>query len=420
MNLITELFQRKQVEGQPEPLDKLDYDEQKSRADDPDPAVRANLAQRRDTRPEILYFLANDEAPEVRQAIAANPATPVQADELLCQDLSNEVREDLAQKVARIIPNMPEDEQEKIRDMTVRVLYRLADDQLTRVRAILAEELKQTLKAPKPVIRLLAGDVEAIVAAPILEYSPLLDDHDFREIIAAGCAVDALSAISRRRVLSEELADVIVATLDVPAIAALLTNDDAKIREDTLDEITQHAEDIEELHEPLVMRAELSVRAMRRIAGFVASSLVEILAQRRGLSAEVAEDLRGAVKRRLDEETGEVLDEVREQVAEQDQKGVLDDEALSEAIEAGRRDFVIEALVLRTNIKRPSVEKLLRTQSPKTVTALAWRAGLSMRMAMRLQNRVAGIPPKKLLNARNGTDYPLSEQEMNWQIEALV
>jgi uncharacterized protein (DUF2336 family) len=382
--------------------------------------VRADLALRRDTRPEILYFLASDDAPEVRQAIATNPATPVQADELLCHDLSNEVREDLAQKVARIIPNMPEDEQEKIRDMTVRVLYRLADDQLTRVRAILAEELKHTLKAPKPVIRSLAGDVEAIVAAPILEYSPLLDDHDFREIIAAGCAVDALSAISRRRVLSEDLADAIVATLDVPAIAALLTNDDAKIREDTLDEITRHAEGVEELHEPLVMRAELSVRAMRRIAGFVASSLVAILSQRRGLTAEVAEDLRNAVKRRLDEETGEVLDEVREQVAEQDQKGVLDDEALSEAIEAGRRDFVIEALVLRANIKRPSIEKLLRTQSPKTVTALAWRAGLSMRMAMRLQNRVAGIPPKKLLNARNGTDYPLSEQEMNWQIEALV
>ena len=164
MNIITELFQRKQVEGLPEPLEKLDYDEQKSRAEDPDPAVRADLALRRDIRPEILYFLASDDAPEVRQAIAANPATPVQADELLCQDLSNEVREDLAQKVARIIPNMPEDEQEKIRDMTVRVLYRLADDQLTRVRAILAEELKHTLKAPKPVIRLLAGDVEAIVA----------------------------------------------------------------------------------------------------------------------------------------------------------------------------------------------------------------------------------------------------------------
>lgn len=420
MKMISELFQRIQVETSPEPLDKLDYEEQKRMAADTDPAVRVALAHRRDARPEILYFLASDEAAEVRQAIAANPATPLQADELLVQDLSDEVREDLAQKVARIIPNMPDDEQEKIRDMTVRVLYRLADDQLTRVRAILSEELKHTLKAPKPVIRTLAQDVEAIVAAPILEYSPLLDDHDFREIIAAGCADDALSAISRRKILSEDLAEAIVATLDVPAIAALLTNDDAKIREDTMDEIAQHAEEVEAWHEPLVMRPELSVRAMRRIAGFVASSLVEILCKRRDLPAEVAEDLRDAVKRRLDEGTGEVQDEVREQVADQDQRGVLNDEALAEAIEAGRRDFVIEALVLRADIKRPSVEKLLRTQSPKTITALAWRAGLSMRMAMRLQNRVAGIPPQKLLNARNGTDYPLSEQEMNWQIEALV
>lgn len=420
MKIISELFQRKQVETSPEPLNKLDYEEQKLLAADADPAVRAALANRPDTRPEILYFLASDTAPEVRQAIAANPATPVQADELLVQDLSDEVREDLAQKIARIIPSMPDDEQEKIRDMTVRVLYRLADDQFTRVRAILSEELKHTLKAPKPVIKTLAQDIEAIVAAPILEYSPLLDDHDFREIIAAGCADDALSAISRRKILSEDLAEAIVATLDVPAIAALLTNDDAKIREDTMDEIAQHAEEVEEWHEPLVMRAELSVRAMRRIAGFVASSLVETLTKRRDLPAEVAEDLRNAVKRRLDEGTGEVQDEVREQVAEQDQQGMLNDDALADAIEAGRRDFVVEALVLRADIKRPSVEKLLRTQSPKTITALAWRAGLSMRMAMRLQNRVAGIPPQKLLNARNGTDYPLSEQEMNWQIEALI
>jgi uncharacterized protein (DUF2336 family) len=417
---ITELFQRKQADELPVPLDDMDYEEQKRRAQDPDAEVRAALASRTDTAPEILYYLASDPALSVRQAVAANPATPVQADDLLCQDLSDEVRQDLALKVARIIPNMAEDELEKIRDMTVRILYRLAQDQLVRVRAILAEELKLTLKAPKQVIRLLAQDVEMIVAAPILEYSPLLDDHDFREIIAAGCASEVLSAISRRRTISAELAEEIVATLDVPAVAALLTNPSATIRESTLEEISTHAESIVEWHEPLVARPELSIRAMRRIANFVASSLVERLSERRGLPAAVADELRAAVRRRLDQTTGGIADEVREQVVEQDVHGVLDDDALVEAINAGRRDFVVEALVLRADLKRTSVEKLLRTQSPKTITALAWRAGLSMRMAMRLQSQVAGIPPQKMLNARNGTDYPLSEKEMTWQIEALV
>jgi hypothetical protein len=41
-------------------------------------------------------------------------------------------------------------------------------------------------------------------------------------------------------------------------------------------------------------------------------------------------------------------------------------------------------------------------------------------MAMRLQNQVGGIAPKKMLNARNGVDYPMSEEDMNWQIEALT
>jgi uncharacterized protein (DUF2336 family) len=420
VKLITELFQRKQMAELQAPLENLDYEEQKRQAQDPDPAVRAELARRSDTAPEILYFLAGDDAPGVRQVVAANAATPVQADELLCRDLSDEVRQDLALKVARIIPDMPEDEQQKIQDMTVRILFRLAEDQISRVRAILAEELKHTLKAPKPVIRLLAQDVESIVAAPILQYSPLLDDHDFREIIAAGCADEALSAISRRHGVSQDLAGAIVATLDVPAIAALLTNRDAAIRETTLDEITQHAEAVEEWHEPLVMRPELSIRAMRRIAGFVASSLVETLAEQRNLPAGVADELRAAVRRRLDGESGNVHEEVRDQVVTQDQHGLLDDEALAQAIEAGRRDYVVEALVLRSQLKPRSVEKLLRTQSPKPVTALAWRAGLSMRLATRLQNRVAGIPPHRLLNARNGTDYPLSNEEMTWQIEMLA
>src|SRR5207253_3556995 len=62
-------------------------------------------------------------------------------------------------------------------------------------------------------------------ALPIfLEYSPLLSDHDLLEIIASARAQSALAAVARRRGVSERVSEVIVASLDVEAVAALLAN----------------------------------------------------------------------------------------------------------------------------------------------------------------------------------------------------
>ncbi|MBT6984547.1 MAG: DUF2336 domain-containing protein, partial [Rhodospirillaceae bacterium] len=214
----------------------LDYSSQRELLAGADVKARLLLAQSQDTMPEILYYLAGDQEAEVRQAVAANPATPVQADELLVDDADDDVRGDLALKIARLLPDMPDDEQEKVRELTFDMLKRLASDQLPRVRALLSEELKNSRDVPVPIIRQLALDVVAIVATPVLEYSPLLSDADLMEVIAAGCADEALCAIARRSDVSEDVSDAVVATLDVPAVATLLANKKASVREATLDQ----------------------------------------------------------------------------------------------------------------------------------------------------------------------------------------
>jgi hypothetical protein len=40
-----------------------------------------------------------------------------------------------------------------------------------------------------------------------------------------------------------------------------------------------------------------------------------------------------------------------------------------------------------------------------------------MRAALGLQEKLALIPPNRRLNARNGLDFPLTEDEMRWQID---
>ena len=40
-----------------------------------------------------------------------------------------------------------------------------------------------------------------------------------------------------------------------------------------------------------------------------------------------------------------------------------------------------------------------------------------MRTAIILQSDLAQVPPGKRLNAKGGLDFPLSEEDMQWQID---
>lgn len=395
------------------------YEDQRSQAESREVAVRRSLAQDADTKPEILYFLAEDQDASVREAVAANTATPGQADMLLARDGADEVREALARKIGRLMPDLRESERARVREMAIQTLETLAADQLPRVRAALAEQLKSSAEVPHEVVLKLARDAIEIVCTPILEYSPLLNDADLKEIIAAGAASGALAAIARRDGLSGEVSDSVAATLDVPAVADLLANESAQIREDTLDRIAENAEAVEAWHEPIVMRPELSRRAMLRISGFVASSLIAILADRNNLDDDTALALSKALRDRLQQEKPEVDQEEEARVQDMLAAGEIDDDALQDAAFEGRRGFVVNVLATSLGCSGEAIEKLFALKEPKIATALVWKAGFNMRSAYAVQSGVVGIPPAKLLNARNGSEFPLGEAEMSGLLKNL-
>lgn len=378
-------------------------------------ALRA-LARQPDTEPEVLYYLAGDAEPAVRRAVAANPATPAQADRLLCDDSDDSVRGALARKIGRLVPDLDPASQARLRQQAVELLERLAQDHLAQVRQIVAEEVKHSPNVPRGLVRRLAEDVETIVCAPVLEYSPLLQDEDLIEIIAATTAEGALSAIARRQGLGGAVSDAIVATIDVPAVASLLANPSAEIRAGTLDQIVAQAAAIQDWQAPLVVRPELSLRTMRRIAGFVGSALVEEMARHHDLDAETALGLARQVRSRLrhahfdqPEPPGALADAATD--------ALHNDDALAEAIEAGRGAVVTEILALRTNLPPATVGAILAARNGRAATALVWKAGLGMRVAVKLQQHLLRLPPAKVLNAREGLHFPLTEAEMVLQLE---
>ena len=374
--------------------------------------------------PEILAYLSQDLKGEIRVLVAGNAATPREIDLDLADDELGEVRMELARKIARLLPGLSEQETDRIRDMTLKVIEKLAADSLPRVRAIVAEEIKSSSDVPKAIVDMLAHDAEIAIAAPILEYSPMLGDEDLLELIATSEVEGVLAAIAKRSGLSSDVSEAVVATLDIPAVAALLANESAQIRSDTLDRIIEHARDVEAWHQPLVLRPELSVRAIRRISGFVASSLLEILSTRHNLDDETRRQIGLRVRERLREEAPSsqeagLRESIWADVSTAASAGKLDDDYVLGAIKAKDALRAILALVALARAPEATIERVLKSGSAPMITALAWHAGLQMRTAFAIQKNVAKLAPSDLLPARNGVDYPLSAEQMTSQLELM-
>jgi hypothetical protein len=214
-----------------------------------------------------------------------------------------------------------------------------------------------------------------------------------------------VTAIAKRRQLSDKLSDgVAVAALadpgaesnSVPAAA----NKSGQIREDTLDRILDQA----------------GKACLARAAGRAPDPADE---GDQGLAAFVSQpagSLSSARPRCRDGE-GRCRRAARlEAEGAASAAPPVGEEAIAAAIGAGKRDAVAAALARDAKLPASIVSAILASKSSKAVTALAWRANLSMRQALQLQLRIAHIPPTAALNPRGGTDYPLTPAEMEWQL----
>jgi uncharacterized protein (DUF2336 family) len=408
--------------GRPKLPKELSYEESRELAHNGSDRTRADLAIRPDLRPEVLYFLAEDPSTEVRRRIAANARTPRQADLILARDADEAVRAELATKVAQLTAQDGRGAQEKAQRYVEETLELLARDQATRVRRILAEALKSVAGAPPQVIRSLAHDAEDVVACPVLEFSPLLSDEDLLEIIASSGVSARLCAISRRSNLGETISDAIVQRDDRRAVSELLANKSAQIREETLDSLIDASVKETAWQPALVARPVLPARAVKKLAGFVAESLLKKLQSRSDLDKTTADAVAAEVRKRI-EEGGDAAAEEKPpvdpaaEVAKLKKAGKLDSEAVSEAVLAGQRDFVRHALAAMAGVTTDYIDRVLQGHSAKGITALAWKAGCSMRLALQLQTSMGGIPPNKALRPRDGTEFPLSPEEMEWQLD---
>jgi uncharacterized protein (DUF2336 family) len=390
---------------------------------DLDEPGRVRLGNNVETPAKVLHALAGDRSVTVRAALSMNPTTSSDTDNLLAEDPDERVRVLLARRLAGLIPSLAPDERDQLVLRANSALARLVKDEAVRVRAAIADVVKNMPEAPRELILRLARDTAMNVCEPVIRLSPQLTDSDLLALLSAPPSAATATMVARRAGLSATLADAIAASANDAAITALLENPSAAIREATLDSLIARAAAHVEWHEPLVRRPRLSARSARALADIVADHLLDLLARRTDLPMTVLSELRWRLAGRVgmaaqtadDLGPEDALAEAYGMMAEQR----LTEEALLAAAQRGNRNRCAAMLAVAAGVPLTSVNRAALLRSARGIVALLWKAGFSMRVAAPLQLLLARLPPSAVLYRRNGGEFPLGVPEMRWQIDFL-
>ncbi len=338
--------------------------------------------------------------------------------ELIDFSSPDDVRASLASKLALLLPTLGRDRRNRVFDLTCVALERLAHDETLVVRVALATAIKDVACAPPSVCWQLAQDVEAVVAEPILKCCANLTDRDLLAFLRNKPPSWALAAIAHRPRVSEPLSSALVDAGDPTVTGILLDNQGAEIPEPALSDIVEQAKRHTEWQGGLVRRPMLPKRLAVRLASFVDQAALEYLRGRKDLDAATAREVVTVARRRIewlrDTDPNETVERRATRLF---RKGGLTESAIEDALSWKQIEFARVALSVRSGIPPLLVDKILQSHSGKAVTALAWRADLTMRTAFLLQKEMSTIPPNQFVYPRDGMNYPLTADEMSWQLE---
>ena len=386
-----------------------------------DLGTRVKLAASPATAAEVLAYLARDDAVTVRAAAALNPSLPSAAELRLAGDGDERVRMLLARKVAAALPGLPSSAEANLRDRTMATLSALVRDEAVRIRSLLADVVATLPAIPHSLLLALARDSEASVSEPVLRLSPLLSTADLLALLDAPPHEATATAIACRANLPASVADVIAASADSAAIRALLANGSAAIRETTLDALVARAQDEPGWHMPLVQRPVLPNHTARALSEIVANHVLKVLAARDDLAPDLLVEIRRKLEPHLAPPGRPVSrDEALMQAARQlEAKGKLTEETLLTALRTGdiRRSSAL--LAVAAGVALDVVDRAATLRSAKALLSLVWKAGFTMRSGAPVQLLLGQIGPAALLGATKDGGFPLSSEELGWQLEFL-
>jgi uncharacterized protein (DUF2336 family) len=378
----------------------------------PGEATRVRLSAQSDTMPDVLHGFATDVSVMVRAALALNPSAPSETNAALAGDPDERVRALVARKLGLLLPSLSAGARDGLSRRTLEMLTALAEDETVRVRAVIADAVKDMPETPRAIILRLAYDAEMTVCEPVIRFSPLLTSADLVALVVAAPSAGTGVAVARRAALDTAVTNAVASKGTDDAVLALLMNGSAQIREATLDGLVDRSVDHPAWHDPLVRRPALSDRSIKTLSWIVADHLLEVLAARSGLDPVLAADLRARVSSRLQRGP-----EVEEPSARADKPAEAD---LLAAVREGDARKAAVMLAAAADVPLRAVRHAAALRSAKGLVSLTWKAGFSMRTGHAMQVLLAGLSPGTALKPGPGNTFPLSPREMLWQVEFLI
>jgi uncharacterized protein (DUF2336 family) len=260
----------------------------------------------------------------------------------------------------------------------------------------------------------------------------MLTQEDLVMLIASGPPPSTVMAVASRPGIGTTVSDAIVGSAEPPAIRTLLCNHTAQIRETTLDALAAQSEQHTEWQEPLVRRPHLSARAQRTLSEIVGGHLLEVLATRADLDPKIAQTLRAGLAMnsqapgRLPSRRGDGAaqpdtdpDTAVLQAETLHKSGRLGDYAILDALRTNKLVTAKAMLAVKAGVPMQIVERGCTLRSARATVSLAWQAGLSAQTAVVLQAMLANVAPDQVLRPGGNNAFPLSEEEMRWQLAFL-
>ncbi len=259
------------------------------------------------------------------------------------------------------------------------VMGRLVDEIESSARAAFGERIATIADAPPKVSRALALDDSIEVAGPLLAQSEQLDDETL--IVSAKTKSQAhLLAISRRKLLSESITDMLVERGNQQVVVSTAGNSGARFSQFGYSTLVTRSETDDELALTVWSRPEIPHEHLLTL--FVTASEV-VRSRLEATDRSKAALIRDMVKRASDEVQNQARERspefaaVQARVQRLHQTGALTEDRLREFAKSGSFDATAVALALLSDLPIGAIERTLVHEHSDQLLVLAKSIDLS-------------------------------------------
>ncbi len=306
--------------------------------------------------------------------------------ERLLKDDSPDSRGSVLEKVADHYNGTELNQREQ--EIAEHIFRLLMKDMSSRVRATLAERVKDNAGVPRDIVLHLANDVES-VAGPVLRDSKVLSDADLVTIVEGSHDIGKLIAVSKRENVSERVSGALVETNYAQVLTSLLGNEKAKISASDLTKIASDFASNDEVAEALAKKPNLPAVVVERLITRASVAVAAELKEKYKISdADIKEDsnkVRDELMLRLLE--GELSESEMEQlVTQMAENGSLTPSIMMTALCRGQLLFFIMSMASMAKVPLENAVRLVADKGVHGFNGIYMKSGLpdTMMEAMRI------------------------------------